>query len=175
MRFVNSFAISTVDPSIAPPITLPRPPVPGNPIAGSAVRALNWKLLFPTAISDSGFRTVAIASCPTIVCVPFEYCARIWPPSAKPMCVKLAGGDPSWVNADTADVWAYCVILGVVPSNSFQLIAMSAAPDERPVTANVGTGSEAVGLVKWPLPSNVNVPVTGVIGLVTSELGKLKE
>jgi hypothetical protein len=42
MRLVNSLAISTVEFSTAPPMMVPRPPVPGTPTAGMALRALVW-------------------------------------------------------------------------------------------------------------------------------------
>ena len=48
---------------------VPRPPVPGMPMEGVAVRALSWKLLLPAAIRVSGLRMDARATWPTTTCV----------------------------------------------------------------------------------------------------------
>ena len=73
-------------------------------MAGRAVRALNWKLLLPAAISEPGLRIEAMAIWPTTTCWPLEYCARILPPSLKPTLDKLAAADPSCASAEVAQV-----------------------------------------------------------------------
>ena len=54
----------------------------------------------------------AIASSPTERCVPLEYCAMIWPPSASPTFVSEAAVAPSCAFAVGVETWLYCVIRG---------------------------------------------------------------
>src|SRR6516162_1781441 len=130
--------MSALDASSDPPRTVPLPPVPGTPIAGTAVFALRVKLLSPADTSDSGLRMLALATCPTTNWLPLEYCARIWPPFTRLICVRFAAGEPSCDCAEVADGCANCVILGLVPLKRFQLMLMLEAPSAKPETARVG-------------------------------------
>ena len=56
----------------APPVIVPRAPVPGTPITGAAVSEVGAKLFPSSACIDSGFSTEARAICATSCVVPFE-------------------------------------------------------------------------------------------------------
>src|SRR5579863_9086318 len=103
-----------------------------------------------------------MAICPTTVCCPLEYCARIWPPFPTPTWTSCAAADPSCATADVDDGWAYWVTRGAVPLYRFQFTDMSAA-----LSANPEITSGAGGAVldeSEPSELNVSVPVRGVKG-----------
>ena len=59
IKLVNSEAMSTVEASIDPPTMVPRPPVPGVPIAGLAVKELSCNNNNPYNQNNNiGFRVV---------------------------------------------------------------------------------------------------------------------
>src|SRR3954452_13516114 len=151
--------MSTVDASTDPPTIWPRPPVPGTPIEGVAVRALSWKLLLPAASSVSGLRMDAIASCPTTTWSPFEYCARMRPPSASPTRTNCAAADPFCELADGADGCPNWVIRPTPAAvYGFQVMFISAAPSVRPVMLKV-IGAPAAGSVNLPRLSKASDPL----------------
>ena len=53
----------------------------------------------------------ASANCPTASSRPFEYCARMRPPSATPTRTNCAAAVPFWLLAETAEGWPNCVSL----------------------------------------------------------------
>src|ERR1035437_3913962 len=138
--------MSTVDASMAPPTTLPRPPLSAVPTAGGAVSTVVCRLLLPTAFSVSGLRTIATANCPTVACRPLEYLATTSPPSASPTFVTWPAGEPSWVDVERPEVCANCV-RRPLPAASYGLQSMviSAAPLARPTIFTDGSVLDAGG------------------------------
>src|SRR5579862_36431 len=105
-----------------------------------------------------------MASCPTTVCWPLEYSAKICPPLATATWTSCAAGDPSWVTAAVDEGCAYWVSRGGEPLYRFQFTFMSEAPSARPVICSCGEGSVAAGVVSFPFESNVMLPANGVAG-----------
>src|SRR5437764_99571 len=99
----------------------------------------------------------------------------ILPPSASPTRTRFAAADPFCVNAEVAEGWENWVIRGVAPLKRFQVIFKSEAPSLSPATFRTGDAAVERGLVSFPAPSKVRVPVTGVTAAFTSAAGKLRE
>jgi len=110
----------------------------------------------------------AMASWPTAICAPLEYLAITCPPSAIPIWVNWAAGEPSCEFADTAEVCEYIVSRGcggVELSKRLSEMFIGDAPLAKPVTANAGEGAARVGEtgeVILPLVSNSTVPGEGI-------------
>src|ERR1041384_643886 len=102
--------MSAVEDSMTLPRMVPRPPVPGAPIDGTALCALTRKLLLPLATRLSGLRIDATARLPTITSEPSVYCATTLPPSVRPTWSSCAGGEPFCELAAGEDFWPNCVI-----------------------------------------------------------------
>ena len=159
----NSFAMSTFESSNAPPLKVPRPPVPGLPMTACPEDNVAVKSFCPERTRPCVLAKFASTSCPITAVLPLLNVPVIIPSEPIANFVIEPLPLPSCcVDAVPLGV-ATCVTNPLVPSYNFQSKVRSLAPSASPVTAIPVTSP--AGVAMFPFPSKVNAPVLTTTGL----------